>query len=153
MAENAVNHPGDHLFFIGVNDANRDPSGGSGNHPLVLRVSIFIEFDSKKSQPIANPGANRGSVLPDATSEHQHVQSAQRRRECTDPFLDLIAKQRDRLSRPHVLRLTVEQVTHVGTGLRNSEQAGLEIDHFVELFIAHFFSSRQIPNQSGINIA
>jgi|SRR5450756_445493 hypothetical protein len=33
--------------------------------------------------------------------------------QCADLFLDLVAKQLDRFSRPHVLRFTVEQVTHV----------------------------------------
>ena len=97
-----------------------------GNHALIRRVSLFFEFDSKKSQPIADPGADYGSILADATREHQRVQSAQRRRECADPFLDLVAKQRDRFSRPHVLRFTIEQVVHVGTGFRNAEQAGLD---------------------------
>ena len=77
-----------------------------GNHARIRRVSRFFEFDSKESQPIADPGADRGRILSDAASEHQRVQSAQRRRECADPFLDLVAKQRDRFSRPHVLRFT-----------------------------------------------
>ena len=51
----------------------------------------FLRVDSKESQPIANSGADRGRVLSDATSEHQGVQSAQRRRDCADPFLDLVA--------------------------------------------------------------
>ncbi len=117
------------------------------------RVSLFFEFDSKESQPIANPGADRGRILSYSACEHQRIQSAQRRRECADPFFDLVAKQRDRLSCPHILRFTFEQVTHVGTGLRHSEQPGPEIDHLVELFCIEAFSSRQIPNQSGIEIA
>lgn len=56
---------------------------------------------------------DRGRILSDATSEHQRVQSAQRRRECTDPLPDRAAKQRGRFSRLHVPRFTVEQVTHV----------------------------------------
>ena len=101
--------------------------------PVIRRVSLLVEFDAKKSQAVANPGADRGRVLADAAGEHQRVQSAQRRGEGADPFLDLVAKQRDRFGRPHVLRFTVEQVAHVGTGLRNAEQPGLEIDHLVEL--------------------
>ena len=140
-------------FFVRANDADRNPAGRRGNHALIRRVSLFFEFDSKKSQPVANPGADRGRILSDATSEHQRVQSAQRRRECADPFLDLVAKQRDRFSRPHVLRFTVEQVTHVGTGLRHAEQPGLEIDHLIESFCIEALGARQIPNQSGIEIA
>ena len=30
---------------------------------------------------------------------------------------------------------------------------GLQIDHFIELLRAHVFRARQIPNQSGIEIA
>ena len=120
---------------------------------LIRRVSLGFEFDAQESQPFANPGADRGRMLSDATGEHQRVQSAQRRREGADPFLDLVAKQRHRFSRPHVLRFTVEQVTHVGTGLRHAEQPGLEIDHLVELLGAHVLGARQIPNQPGIEIA
>jgi len=87
-----------------------------------------------------------------ATSEYQRVHSGQRRRECADPFLDLVAKQRDRFSRSHVLRFTVEQVAHVGTGLRHAEQPRLEIDHLIESFCIEALSARQIPNQSGIEI-
>src|SRR3984893_4525440 len=97
-----------------------------GNHAVIRRVSLFVEFDSKEAQPIANPGADHGRVLSYATSEYERIQSAQRRCECADPFLDLVAKQRDRVSRPHVRRFTVEHVTHVGTRLRLSEQPGLE---------------------------
>ena len=79
-----------------MNEANRDPAGRRRNHLLIRRVSFFFKFDSKESQPIANPGADHGPLLSDAASEHQRVQSPQRRRECADPFLDLVAKQRDR---------------------------------------------------------
>ena len=130
-----------------------DPAGRCGNHALIRRVSLFFELDSEESQPITNAGADRGRVLADAASEHQRVQSAQRRRECADPFLYLVAKQRDRFSRPQVLRFVVQQVAHVGTGFGYAEQPGLEIDHLVELLRAHFLTARQIPKQSGIKIA
>jgi hypothetical protein len=53
---------------------------------------LLFEFDSEESKPIANPSANCGCILPDATSEHQCLDSAQRRRECTNPLLDLAGK-------------------------------------------------------------
>ncbi len=115
-----------------MNDADSDPAGRGGNHARVRPVSLLFEFDSKETQPIANPAADLGRVFPDAASEHQRLQSAQRRRECADPFFDLVAKQRDRFSRPHILRFTFEQVTHVGTGFRHAKQPGLEVDHLVE---------------------
>jgi hypothetical protein len=130
-AENAANHLGYHEYFVRANDADCNRAGRRGNHAVIRRVSLFVEFDSKEAQPIANPGADHGRVLSYATSEYERVQSAQRRCECADPFLDLVAKQRDRVSRPHVRRFTVEQVTHVGTGLRQAEQPGLEIGHIV----------------------
>ncbi len=136
-----------------MNDADCNPAGRRGNQALIRRVLLFFEFDSKESQPSANPAAERGRILSDATREHQRVQSAQRRREGADPFLHLVAKKSDRFSRPHVLRLTVEQVTHVGTGFGYPEQPGMEIDHLVELLGAHFLRARQIPNQPGIEIA
>ena len=99
----------------------------------------------REAQPVADPRADQRRVFSDAASEHQRVQSAQRRRECADPFLDLVAKQRDRFSRPHVLRFTVEQVAHVGTGLRHAEQPGCVIDHLLKLLRAHLLGARQVP--------
>ena len=56
--ENAANRLGDHAFFVGTNDADRDPAGRRGNHALIRRVSLFFEFDAEESQPVANPGAD-----------------------------------------------------------------------------------------------
>ena len=47
-----------HPFFVRVNDADCDPAGRCGNHALTGGISLFFEFDSKESQPIANPGAD-----------------------------------------------------------------------------------------------
>jgi hypothetical protein len=105
-SEDATNQLGYHEFFVRANDAERNPAGRCGNHALIYCVSLFFEFDSKEFQPSANPGADRGRILADATSEDERVQPAQRRRECADPFLDLVAKQRDRFSRPYVVRFT-----------------------------------------------
>src|ERR1035441_10519933 len=91
-------------------------------------------------------------VDPNAASEYQRLQAAQRRRKRADPFFHLVTKQSDRLSRPHVLRLALQQVAHVGTGFGYPEQPGLEIDHLVELLRAHFLTARQVPNQPGIEV-
>ena len=107
-AENSADRARDHPFLVRMNDADRNPACCRRDHILIRRVSLFFEFDPQKSQPFADPGTDRGRVLSDATSEHQRVQSAQRRRECADPFLDLVAKQRDRFSRPHVLRFAAD---------------------------------------------
>ncbi len=152
-SENLANCFGDHEFFVRPNDADCNPASRGGNHAVIHRISLFVEFDSKKPQPIANPAADRGRILSDAAREDQRIQSTQRRRECANPFLDLVAEQRDRFSRSHVLRLVLQQVAHIGTGLGYSEQPGLEIDHLIELLRAHVFRARQIPNQSGIEIA
>ena len=51
--------------------------------------------------PLAkHPGPDEWRIFPDAARKHQCVHSAQRRRECADPFLDLVAKQGARLGRP-----------------------------------------------------
>jgi hypothetical protein len=70
-----------------MNDADSDPAGRRGNHVLIRCVSFFFNFDSKESQPVANSGTDFGRLFSYATSEHQCVQSAQRRCECADPFL------------------------------------------------------------------
>jgi hypothetical protein len=64
-AENAANGPGDHEFFVRANDGDRNPAGRRGNHVRIGRISLFFEFDSKESQPIANPGANSANLMLD----------------------------------------------------------------------------------------
>ena len=91
-AENAADCLGDHVFFVGANYADRNPAGRRGNHALIRGVSLFVELDSKEFQPVADPGTDGGRVLSDAGSEHQRVQSAERRRERADPFLDLVTE-------------------------------------------------------------
>ena len=59
-----------------MNDANTDPAGLRGNHARIGYVSLFFEFDSKEFQPVADPGADCGRILSNATSEHQRVESA-----------------------------------------------------------------------------
>ena len=90
-----------------MNDADDNSAGRRGNYALVRRVVLFFEFDSKESQSIANPSADCGCILSDTTGEHQCLNSTQRRRECTNPLLDLVTEQRNRFSRPHVLRLVL----------------------------------------------
>ena len=63
----------DHQFLVRMNDADLCQARGRGNHALICRVSLFVELNSKKPQPIANPGADRGRILSDSTSEHQRV--------------------------------------------------------------------------------
>ena len=46
-----------------------------------------------------------------------------------------------------------EQVSHIGTSLRNSEQPGLVVDHFEKLFRGHLLGSCQIWSQAGVQIA
>jgi hypothetical protein len=82
----------------------------------------------KNVSPLANPGADRGGVFSDATSEDERVQAAQCRRESADPLFDLVAKYRDRLSGPHILHFAPQQVAHVGSGFRYPEEPGFEID-------------------------
>jgi hypothetical protein len=94
--QDATDRVRDHDFLIRMHDADSDRRLFPGNHSLVCSVALFIEFNAKKSQAITDPGADGGRVLSDATREYQCVESTQRRREGADPFLDLVAKQRDR---------------------------------------------------------
>ena len=73
-AENAANRFGDHDFFVAMDDADSDPAGIRGNYAFIRLVSLFFEFNAKKFQPGANPGADRGRVLSDAAREHQRAQ-------------------------------------------------------------------------------
>ena len=113
-SECAANHLGYHAFFVRANDADRNPAGVRGNHPRSLRIARLIQFNAEEAQPIANPGADRGRILSDATRKHQRVQSAERRSEGADPFLRLVAEQRHGFGRPHVLRFT--ERAPVGSG-------------------------------------
>src|SRR5208282_5657719 len=71
--QNAADRFSYHPLLVRVNDADGDPAGRRGNHPRVRHVSFFFEFDSKESQPIADPGPDYGRILADAASEHQRV--------------------------------------------------------------------------------
>ena len=62
--QDKADRPGDHPFLVRMNDADRDPAGIRGNHALTGRVSLFFEFDSKESQPIANPVRTVGAFSP-----------------------------------------------------------------------------------------
>ena len=129
----------------------RPASGEISGAFFALRC--LVEFDAEKAESVADPLADERRVFADAAGEHQRVQSAQRRREGADPFLGLVAKQRDRFRRPHVLRFTVEQVTHVGTGLRHAEQPGLVVHHFLKLRRGHALGARQVVDQARIEVA
>ena len=54
--ENSADRVRDHPFLVRMNHTNYDPAGMRGNNSLIRRVLFFFEFDSKESQPIANPG-------------------------------------------------------------------------------------------------
>ena len=75
----------------------------------------------RKPSPVADPRSDGRRVFTDAPCEDQRVQAAERRREGPDPFLDLVAKERDRFSRSDVMRFTAEQVMHVGARLLHAE--------------------------------
>src|SRR5271169_5851864 len=92
-----TDRPGDHHFFIGANDANRDPA--TRNDAGVAGILLFVEIDSEKTQPIADTGANHRQVFADAASKHERVESAERSGISADPFFGLITKQRDGLDR------------------------------------------------------
>ena len=123
--QNAADHARDHPFLVRRNDAHGDPAGFCGNYSLIRQVRLFFELDDEKSQSVADPGADYGRVFSDAASKHQCIYAAECSRERADPFLDLVAKQRDRFSGTPILSFTGEQVTHVGTGLGYAEQPGL----------------------------
>jgi hypothetical protein len=74
-SEIAPHQARDHPFFVRMNDADCDPAGIRGNHALIRRVSFFFKFDSKESQPITNPSADRWHIFSSAASEHQGVHS------------------------------------------------------------------------------
>jgi hypothetical protein len=47
-AEYAANHLGYHAFFVCANDADGNRPGRRGNHAIIRRASLFVEFDSKE---------------------------------------------------------------------------------------------------------
>ena len=54
-SENAANRLGDHAFFVGANDAD-NAACRRGNHALIHRVFLRVEFDSQKPQIFAKSG-------------------------------------------------------------------------------------------------
>jgi len=68
--------------------------------PALATFGFSSSSIPRNPSPIADPGPDYGCVLADAAREHQRVQPTQSRSECADPFLDLVAKERNRLSSP-----------------------------------------------------
>ena len=69
-SKGVAHQAGNHQCFICVNYADRNPAGCRRNHVLIRCVSLCLEFDAKETQPIANPGADCGGILPNTTGEH-----------------------------------------------------------------------------------
>ena len=51
---------GDHLLFVGADDADGDAAGVSGDYSCQLCVTRFIQFDAEKAQSRADARADRG---------------------------------------------------------------------------------------------
>jgi hypothetical protein len=56
--ENAANHPGNHVFFVCSNHANRGPAGIRGNHSRILGIPRLVLFDAEEAQSIADARAD-----------------------------------------------------------------------------------------------
>ena len=56
--QNAADRSRYHPFLVRMNDADMDPAGIRGNHARIGHVLFFFEFNSKKSQSVADPGAD-----------------------------------------------------------------------------------------------
>ena len=68
-------------------------------------VGLGVELNAQKIQPFANAFAHHRRVLADAPGEYQRVHAAKRRGKRANPFLHLIAKQRQRLRRARIAGL------------------------------------------------
>src|SRR5579864_7467788 len=64
--QDSADSPGDHPFLVSRDNANGNLTALGRNRTLVSQVPFFVEFDSKKSQAIADASTDRGCILPDA---------------------------------------------------------------------------------------
>jgi hypothetical protein len=121
--------------------------------PRSLCIARLTQFDPEESQSIADARADSWRIFADTSREHERIQSTERGREGANPLFRLITEQRNGFRGSDIMGFLREQVSHIGTDLRNSEQSGLVVDHFVKLFRGHLLGSRQIRRQAGIQIA
>ena len=142
-----------HQFFVCANDANGGLAGVRGNHARRLRIARRMQLNAEEAQPFTDARADQRCMFADTSCEDERVHSTECSGEGANPFLDLIAKQRDGLSRSHVIGFLREQVPHVGRGLRHAEQPGLVVDHVMKLQRRHVVGAREIADQSWVQIS
>src|SRR5436190_23699863 len=110
-----------------------EPVGVTGDHQILLGwdhphgagalwcadrigrglVSLRIKTNPKKLQTATRFPAHGRRSLPDSSGEHQGIEAAQRRRQCSDGLAQLITEQFHRLSGMWVACPLVEQGLHV----------------------------------------
>jgi len=79
---------------------------------------------------------HRGRIFSDAAREYQRIQSAQGRRESADPFLDLVAKQRELDARRAAINCQDEWTIRFHAGYRRLEAQDAAVVGQVNQFVA-----------------
>ena len=117
--------------------------------PAVSRVARLIQFDAEEAQPFTNASAERYAHFRRYLPRRRACPILRARRRRSRSISSPGSRTSPRLP-PHARhRLPREQVPHVGTGLRNAEQPGLVVHHFVKLFCGHLLSSRGLRRGPG----
>ena len=145
--------PCDVQLLVGADHARRNLAAVGANHLRVYLIARRVKFQPDAVEAVANARPERNGVFADAAREDERIEPAQRRGERADPFSGLIRKNRQRLGGARVALLARQQVAHIGAGFRNAEQAGLHIDHLVELGGGHAFGAGEVREQSGVKVA
>lgn len=144
---------GDHYFFVRVHHPHGCAAGVSRNYLFSVIVAHLMQLHTKEAKLLTDARPNYWRVLADSASENKRVEPTERRRKASNAFPDLITEHRDCLGGATVMGFAAQQITYIGTGIGYSEQAGLMIDHMIELFGRHLFGLRKIPKKAWVKIA
>ena len=123
------------------------------NQRGVAGIALRVNLHAQKAETRADSFANGRGVLADAARKDQCIDPAECSDVGADQFLRLVAEQCQRFGGTRVLGLQRQQFAHIGTGLRNSQQAGFVIRHVVELRCTHVFAAGEEVEQAWIQVA
>src|SRR5918993_4070863 len=119
---------GDHQVFVGRHDADSHRGIVAGDDRRVRRVALGVDPDAEELEALADALSHWRGVLADAAREDEGVEPAESSSHSPQELLRLVTKKSDRLGGAPVVRLAVEQVSHVCARPRDAEEAGLLVD-------------------------
>src|SRR3989344_6095068 len=127
VMEEGVRPPRGHHFFIGGHNANGDGVLLWGNNGEMLGISVRIDGDPEKAEPLAHAGTDGARLFSDAAAEHECVEAAEHRAVRAQPASDAVTEELHRFRRLSVVRLCLQEIAHVTAPFRYAEESRFRI--------------------------